>query len=178
MSKVLGSKKGLYQLFLLLPSSILLQVGRLGAFTFPSGYYVYTGSAMGGILPRLSHHFTTVQRGPTRPYWHIDYLLQHCRIVGVVLYLTSCKGECELNQALLQCFGASVPAPGFGSSDCQCSAHLLYLGALRGPVKAGDADPSDRSLKGCGAEGEYPNERLIQSDAQGTMASNDASRTC
>lgn len=145
MPKVLESKRGLYQLFFLLPFSLPLRVGRLGVFTFPRGYYVYTGSAMGGLIPRLSRHFATAQRGQVRSHWHIDYLLQHCRIVGVALYPTSWKGECELNQALLRYLRASIPVPGFGSSDCRCSAHLLYLGSIE---SQGKIDNTDSPLKG------------------------------
>lgn len=36
--------------------------------------------------------------------------------------------ECRLNGEILSLPGAEIVAPGFGSSDCPCPSHLVYLG--------------------------------------------------
>jgi hypothetical protein len=54
----LPSGHGSYALFLSLLHQVHLAVGRLGAFDFPAGAYVYLGSANGpgGLRARLAHH--------------------------------------------------------------------------------------------------------------------------
>lgn len=114
-----------YQLAIDVPRRLRLQIGRLGAFVFPAGHYVYTGSARRNLAARIARHLR--QRKALR--WHIDYLLAApgVRIAGVI---TSPRPECVLNQV---CRGKPL-AEGFGASDCRagCGAHLKYLGRHRG----------------------------------------------
>lgn len=118
---------GSYQLILHLPEATTLQVGRLGAFLFPTGRYVYTGSALNGLEARLARH----QRQTKTLHWHIDYLLCHARIIRIRVFLTARKIECALNRQVLRQSGAYVIAKGFGSGDCRCPSHLVYLGPSR-----------------------------------------------
>ena len=60
-----------YQLIIHVKRSIMVQVGKLGRFHFPAGYYVYTGSAKKGMKNRLARH----QSESKKMHWHIDYLL-------------------------------------------------------------------------------------------------------
>ncbi len=116
---------GVYHLVLHASQATTLQVGKLGTFTFPAGYYVYTGSAMGGLGVRLGRH----RRRRKKLRWHIDYLLQQADLVDVLTVATWRRMECRLNRRVLNIEGARVVAPGFGSSDCRCPSHLIYVGA-------------------------------------------------
>ena len=116
--------RGSYQLIVYLPKATALQVGRLGIFLFPAGRYVYTGSALNGLETRLARH----QRQNKTLHWHIDYLLRDARIMCIRVFPTPRKIECVLNQKVLRRRGARVVAKGFGSSDCRCPSHLVFLG--------------------------------------------------
>ena len=114
---------GIYHLVVAVPGTVRLRIGRLGIFTFPAGHYVYTGSAMGGLGARLARH----RSRPRRLRWHIDYLLRRAEVVEVVTVPTRRRIECARNRRLLSLPGARVVVPGFGSSDCRCPSHLVYL---------------------------------------------------
>jgi len=114
---------GVYHLILHLREPARVRVGRLGRFGFPAGYYVYTGSAMGGLESRLARH----RRRRKKLHWHIDYLLRRAEVVDSVARATRCDVECEWNRRVLSLPGARVVAPGFGASDCRCSTHLVWL---------------------------------------------------
>lgn len=116
--------KGAYQLHLKLDKSVRIKVGKLGTFLFPAGRYVYTGSALNGLENRLARHF----RKHKKLHWHIDYFLQHARIERVCVVKTDQLIECELNRQVLDLSNAQVIVKGFGSSDCSCPSHLVYLG--------------------------------------------------
>jgi Uri superfamily endonuclease len=118
------NEPGVYQLVLFLPEDITLRVGALGVFHFPAGRYVYTGSALGGLRRRLARHL----RWQKRLRWHIDYLLPHAVVEHVRLFLSGERRECALNRQTLALPHARVVARGFGSSDCRCPTHLVYLG--------------------------------------------------
>jgi len=87
----------------------------------PAGRYVYTGSAKRALEARIARHL----RQDKTLRWHIDYLLAApgVRVVGVV---RSRRTECAENRAVR----GSIPAPGFGASDCRagCGSHLRHLG--------------------------------------------------
>ena len=118
---------GSYSLLIRFPATRLVSVGKLGVFEFARGYYVYTGSALSGLEARIAHHLQT----KTRPRWHVDFLLAApgAHVERWIEWETSNRSECELNRRFLQWPGASVPVPGFGSSDCTagCPAHLVYF---------------------------------------------------
>jgi Uri superfamily endonuclease len=116
--------RGSYQLILYLPKATALQVGRLGTFLFPAGRYVYTGSALNGVETRLARH----QRQIKKLHWHIDYLLRYAQLMTIRVFPTPQKIECALNRQTLGRPGARVIAKGFGSGDCRCPSHLVFLG--------------------------------------------------
>lgn len=119
--------KGSYILVLQLEQTIdALQVGRLGHFLFPAGYYLYVGSAFGpgGLAARLRHH---ERRNIARPHWHIDYLRAHARLCEVWTVTSTARQECRWCLALAGASGVGFPAPGFGASDTRCYSHLFYL---------------------------------------------------
>lgn len=115
--------KGTYQLLIWLRRRTDIRVGRLGEFSFPRGYYVYTGSAMGGLEARITRHLAKSKKF----HWHIDYLLEHSRVIMYASIESSTRLECEANAATLAMEGAGVPAAGFGSSDCKCASHLVHF---------------------------------------------------
>ncbi|MEO2141483.1 MAG: GIY-YIG nuclease family protein, partial [bacterium] len=61
---------GSYALVLRLPSRRRVAVGRLGEVDFPKGYYIYFGSALGGLKARVARHL----RHEKKLHWHADYL--------------------------------------------------------------------------------------------------------
>jgi len=65
--------RGTYALVLYLLPAQTIRVGKLGAFKFPRGYYIYLGSALNGLVRRIARHL----RSAKRPFWHIDYFLRH-----------------------------------------------------------------------------------------------------
>ena len=114
---------GLYQLLIRLNEARRITVGKLGTFDFPAGWYIYTGSAKRGLSARIGRHL----RREKCLHWHIDYLLQHARIVGIKKYLTTARKECSLNITILNSKKAKTPVKKFGSSDCRCETHLVYF---------------------------------------------------
>ncbi|MDG6995962.1 MAG: GIY-YIG nuclease family protein [Nitrososphaerota archaeon] len=113
-----SADSGLYQLVIRLRGKHVIDVGHLGRFAFPAGYYVYTGSARRSLEARIARHL----RMKKRLRWHIDYLLGQARVVEVKRHHGGRLSECELNRQLP---GRDAVAPGFGSSDCRCSTHLF-----------------------------------------------------
>lgn len=120
---------GIYVLILRLPRPVSLSVGRLGSFEFPAGWYAYVGSAYGagGLRARIAYHL----RPPVHRHWHLDYLRAEAYPVEVWYKLGGHKTEeCIWARATMGLPTASVPVPGFGSSDCRCRAHLFHFTEL------------------------------------------------
>ena len=122
---IFPKEKGSYLLILQLINTKTLQIGKLGEFFFPKGFYVYVGSAMGsgGIAGRVQHHLK-----PSRhPHWHIDYLKTAADIIEVWSRTTQKRCEHEWATVISKNKGATIPAIGFGSTDCHCDSHLYYF---------------------------------------------------
>jgi len=115
--------KGTYILTIKLDGNADITVGKLGRFTFPSGYYLYFGRAMNGLNARISRHL----RKDKKLHWHIDYLLQKANIVDICCFESEKQLECRLCLEAMRLPGANIPIMGFGSSDCRCKSHLLYF---------------------------------------------------
>ncbi|MGQ9631980.1 MAG: GIY-YIG nuclease family protein [bacterium] len=119
------SKGGIYALLISLRRKGEIPIGGLGTLPFEAGYYIYVGSAMGGLKPRIERH----RREEKKLHWHIDYLLQYGEIVDVFQHIVGDKRyECELNDVVGRTLNGAVPIEGFGSSDCRCLSHLWYCG--------------------------------------------------
>lgn len=130
MNTVLGHKmvkvdgeKGTYALLLALKREVAIAVGKLGLFTFPSGYYIYVGSARGGLSRRVKRHLA----GEKRLRWHIDYFVRSAEVVEVWYALGEEPVECLWCCAVRGMPQGRILVPGFGSSDCHCSSHLIYF---------------------------------------------------
>jgi Uri superfamily endonuclease len=116
-------EKGTYALVIALPVMLRLRIGKLGIQSLSPGYYVYVGSALGGLCGKLSHHL-----GPKkRLHWHIDYLLAKAEIAEIWYALGCNRHECIWNTMLGDLPGAKPSVPGFGASDCRCQSHLTHF---------------------------------------------------
>ena len=120
---------GCYQLLIELRRGQRLRIGALGLVRFSSGFYVYTGSAQGGLAGRLGHHLKSAKR----PRWHVDYLLRAATLNFVLTLPGRRPLECAWHQRLQELFSAEAgekePVPRFGASDCRCTSHLIYFPA-------------------------------------------------
>jgi Uri superfamily endonuclease len=135
MAYSLPRNPGGYILELFLAQPAIIQIGRLGEFSFPTGAYLYFGSACGpgGLNARLTRHIS--QASSHSVYWHIDYLRSVAEVRAVGYRAGACQGqaaqrlECLWSQAVASLPGSLVPVPGFGASDChnRCPAHLLAI---------------------------------------------------
>ncbi len=126
-----GGAGGTYALFFWLDEPLTVSAGRLGAVTLPAGWLAYAGSALGpgGLHARLRRHLAPTKR----EHWHIDALTTRIRPTFWLALADGERRECDWAQRLAAHPRASIPAPGFGSSDCKrgCRAHLIALdGAL------------------------------------------------
>ncbi|HSD40720.1 MAG TPA: GIY-YIG nuclease family protein [Burkholderiales bacterium] len=124
-ANTLESAPGTYALILGNARPARLAVGRLGSIHLRSGVYVYVGSALGpgGLQARVGRHLDHTRAA----HWNIDYLKRAADIVEVWYVLDSVRREHVWAEALGGLAGASIPMPGFGASDCRCTAHLFYF---------------------------------------------------
>jgi len=111
-----------YQLYITLNKDQTLQIGKLGAFFFPKGSYIYTGSAKRAIDARIARHMSKTKK----LHWHIDYFLD-CKATTITETKKFNQNECTLNQ---ENNGKAI-VKGFGSSDCTsgCDSHLIWVGS-------------------------------------------------
>ena len=91
----------------------------------PAGWYVYIGSALGGLGARLRRH----ARQEKRQHWHIDRLLAAGQLVSVVARIGPERIECQTAAAVAALPGGALPVARFGASDCRCAAHLVHFAA-------------------------------------------------
>jgi len=103
-----------------------IKVGALGELTFQRGKYVYIGSALNRIRPRVLRHINNSLGKGNVTHWHIDYLLREPKVSVRTVYLkyTEDKEECKLAESGSQ---HGEPIPGFGCSDCRCVSHLFKV---------------------------------------------------
>ena len=114
---------GIYQLLIELPRSCVIEVGNLGEIEFSQGLYIYTGSAKANLRERISRHF----REEKRFHWHIDYLLREGEIIAYNLQKYGLGLECKTNLNTRNPRPTAKFIPGFGSSDCKCVSHLVFI---------------------------------------------------
>lgn len=100
--------------------SVSVEVGRFGTHTFPSGWYLYTGSAVRNLEARVRRHLSAEKT----LRWHIDYLLAQPG-VSIRAVQRFAEAECWLNQQV----DGEIVVAGFGASDCRagCGSHLKRL---------------------------------------------------
>ena len=116
---------GTYGLIFSRPAAGWIQVGKLGRFEFPAGFYVYVGSALGpgGLAGRLGRHLSQEKR----THWHVDYLSREVTLVEIWYAPGEEIREHDWAAAAGRLPGARIAAAGFGASDCRCPAHLFHF---------------------------------------------------
>lgn len=118
--------KGTYCLCINVERDISIRVGALGEIDFPGGSYIYVGSALNSLIPRLERHLKHSRGEHDVTHWHIDYLLRDQRVSMEAVYMND-------NGEKLECFMAAKvakhgePVPRFGCSDCKCVSHLFSV---------------------------------------------------
>lgn len=114
--------KGTYCLLIKLEKDAQIKVGKLGKVNFKKGGYVYVGSALNSMEPRIKRHLSSDKK----LHWHVDYLLAHkdSKITDVIYAVKDAKMECEVAEIIAE-NGAGVED--FGCSDCKCPSHLFYF---------------------------------------------------
>lgn len=117
------SSPGAYVLIVSVPEGKLVTVGSLGEMDLGPGYYLYCGSAQGGLLPRLARHM----RREKKVHWHVDRLTAAGEACGALVFDGGKEAECVLAGLLASLPGVDPVGKGFGSSDCLCPTHLFRL---------------------------------------------------
>ena len=122
---------GTYVLALWLDAPCTVSIGRLGRFEFPSGWYLYVGSAQGpgGNQARLLRHWRRIASGK-RAHWHVDHLREYAVWGGAWACRSGQRLECTWADALRCRSDAGIVARGFGASDCGCETHLVRVASM------------------------------------------------
>ena len=127
-----------------LPSRREITVGTMGLVEFPRGYYIYFGSALGGLGERVARHL----RQEKKLHWHADYLSAEVPWTQAWQLADGRRWECVWARGAAAAEGVSLPAPGFGSSDCRCKSHLVRLNNLNQVRELlRDLNPAPRRLR-------------------------------
>ena len=118
--------KGTYCLCIENHQDQIIQIGALGRIDFKKGWYVYIGSALNSLIPRLERHIRMSHGEHHVFHWHIDYLLREKSVEIESIYITETDEhlECMIAEKVSE-HGEAVSR--FGCSDCKCSSHLYYV---------------------------------------------------
>lgn len=123
--------KGLYILLIKLKKSQTISAGRLSPRRFRKGRYLYIGKARLGLKARLNRHL----RKDKKLFWHIDYLLQKSEIEEIWVN-NNFYDECKTASALNRILEPVESIKKFGSSDCNCSSHLICFSGEKDQLKS------------------------------------------
>ena len=125
--------KGTYCLIISMKKSDKIKIGSIyqTPYKFKKGHYVYIGSAMNSLIPRLSRHLSDEKK----MHWHIDYLLKSQNSeIREILFTDSIKRiECDLANSIAK---EGLEIERFGCSDCNCNSHLIYFERKRDALKS------------------------------------------
>jgi Uri superfamily endonuclease len=128
--------KGTYCLCIHVKKDKAIRIGALGEIEFSSGRYIYIGSALNSLYPRLDRHLKHSRGEHDVTYWHIDYLLRDpvSSIESIYMNDNGEKLECTIAAKVAE-YG--TPTPRFGCSDCKCESHLYNVGSFEFVEKMG-----------------------------------------
>ena len=118
--------RGSYCLGIRVKKGAEISVGSLGRLDFSKGLYIYVGSALNSLIPRLQRHLRTSRGEGKSIHWHVDYLLSHPGVEIDAIYSTdwAVRMECEIAAEVAT---RGKPIPRFGCSDCNCASHLYKV---------------------------------------------------
>jgi sugar fermentation stimulation protein A len=122
-SKLTKKEKGAYILVMKLKKKQRITVGKLPVTTFHPGFYLYVGKAKKGLKARLNRHLSKDKR----LFWHIDYFLQKAEMEDIWIkpdFFQECQVAGQIKNLLND---SQWPLKRFGSSDCVCPSHLLFI---------------------------------------------------
>jgi len=132
---------GTYLLVMHAPRAASIVVGSVRVIEITPGWYLYVGSALGGLWQRVTRHLAREKR----LRWHIDYLLQAMEIQEVWFRVGSERIECAWSRALAA--SRHMTAVGaLGASDCSCRTHV-YRCAQRPDLTWLRTDPALEGLQ-------------------------------
>ena len=138
---------GVYLLLIRLRRGFPAALGRRTVELAP-GWYVYCGSALGGLAGRLARHLRTSQVR----HWHVDALLAAGQVADIQARLTADPAaECRL-AVMAGGWAGAEPVPGFGCTDCRCATHLFRFaerpgGSLLAPAVLAHIDKIMTALR-------------------------------
>jgi Uri superfamily endonuclease len=103
-----------------------IKIGALNDIMFKKGKYVYIGSALNSLIPRLERHLKISRGEHNITHWHIDYFLKEgtVEIDSIYTITTNEHLECIIADQLSR---QAEIIPRFGCSDCKCSSHLFKV---------------------------------------------------
>jgi Uri superfamily endonuclease len=103
-----------------------IRIGALRDIYFQDGGYIYVGSALNSLIPRLERHQKTSKGTHHTTHWHIDYLLREPNVELISIYIIESdeKLECSIARRVDE---HGEPIPRFGCSDCKCRSHLYKV---------------------------------------------------
>jgi sugar fermentation stimulation protein A len=116
-------EKGVYLLVLKLKKNQRLSAGNLPETSFKSGTYIYVGRSRLSLEGRFRRHL----RKEKKLFWHIDYFLQKAAVEEVWIkrdFFDECQTAADIKNFWRN---SLFPQRKFGSSDCRCTSHLVYL---------------------------------------------------
>lgn len=118
--------KGTYCLCIENHEDQTIEIGALGEIFFGRGTYVYVGSALNSLIPRLKRHQRNSVGKHNVTHWHIDYLLSNNEVELISIYIIESGEQLECRIAT-RVSRHGEPVPRFGCSDCKCSSHLYKV---------------------------------------------------
>ena len=129
-----ASMRGTYTVILKCKEPIRIRFGRLGRANLPTGYYLYTGSALGRGAVSLEGRLARHKRRSKRMKWHIDYLTSNskCQFKRAICLVSSDRLECKINDSLSTKLKVQPILAHLGATDCGCRTHLVRVSQRSG----------------------------------------------
>jgi Uri superfamily endonuclease len=122
VQRLIFLKGHIYILGVEINQDIQISVGKLGKIGFYKGFYLYVGSAKDRLSTRLARHLSRDKR----LFWHIDYLLASPAVCIKKIWINGNKSECSVVRLINRNVKSQI-IRGFGSSDCCCPGHLVFV---------------------------------------------------
>jgi Uri superfamily endonuclease len=116
------SKGQTYILGIEVNRDVRISIGKLGSVSFSKGFYLYIGSAKNRLNARLRRHLSADKK----LFWHIDYLLTSSAAYLKQIWTDGDKRECAIVSLINNNLNSKI-VRGFGSSDCRCPGHLVFI---------------------------------------------------